>query len=57
MGRDSVQRIWEILRKEFLQIARDPRLARVIFIAPVIQLVIFGYAVSTDIRNTHCSAH
>ena len=52
MGRDSVQRIWEILRKEFLQIARDPRLARVIFIAPVIQLVIFGYAVSTDIRNT-----
>ena len=52
MGRDSVQRIWEILRKEFLQIARDPRLARLIFVAPVIQLVIFGYAVSTDIRNT-----
>ena len=52
MRRESLQRIWELLRKEFLQIARDPRLVRVIFIAPVIQLMVFGYAVSTDIRNT-----
>jgi len=52
MWRESLQRIWEMLRKEFLQIARDPRLVRVIFIAPVIQLLVFGYAVSTDIRDT-----
>lgn len=52
MWREKLQRIWEILRKEFLQIARDPRLMLVIFIAPVIQLLVFGYAVSTDIRNT-----
>lgn len=49
---DSLQRVLEILRKEFLQIARDPRLLAVIFIAPIIQLLVFGYAVSTDIRNT-----
>jgi len=41
-----------MVRKEFLQIFRDPRLSRVIFIAPVIQLLVFGYAVSTDVRNT-----
>lgn len=52
MMNDSMQRIWEMVRKEFLQIFRDPRLARVLFIAPVIQLVVFGYAVSTDIRHT-----
>ena len=52
MWRASLQRIWDMLRKEFCQIARDPRLVRVIFIAPVIQLMVFGYAVSTDIRNT-----
>ncbi|MDP1901029.1 MAG: ABC transporter permease [Rubrivivax sp.] len=52
MWPDSLQRIWEVLRKEFLQIARDPRLMAVIFIAPVIQLLVFGYAVSTDIRDT-----
>ncbi len=49
---DSLDRVWEMVRKEFLQIFRDPRLRRLIFTAPIIQLVIFGYAVSTDIRNT-----
>ena len=48
----SRQRVFELLRKEFRQIRRDPRLLRVIFVAPVVQLVIFGYAVSTDVRNT-----
>jgi ABC-2 type transport system permease protein len=41
-----------MVRKEFLQIFRDPRLSRIIFIAPIIQLLVFGYAVSTDVRNT-----
>lgn len=49
---DSVQRVLEIVRKEFRQIFRDPRMRAVIFVAPVIQLFIFGYAVSTDVRNT-----
>ena len=38
--------------KEFRQVFRDPRMARVIFVAPVIQLLVFGYAVSTDIADT-----
>jgi len=50
--RESLERVWEMVRKEFLQIFRDPRLRRVIFVAPIIQLVVFGYAVSTDIRQT-----
>jgi ABC-2 type transport system permease protein len=45
-------RVLEMVRKEFLQIFRDPRLSRVIFIAPIIQLLAFGYAVSTDVRHT-----
>lgn len=49
---DSLERVWEMVRKEFLQIFREPRLRRIIFVAPIIQLVVFGYAVSTDIRNT-----
>jgi ABC-2 type transport system permease protein len=48
----KIERIWEVMRKEFLQIRRDPRLWRVILVAPIIQLVIFGYAVSTDVRHT-----
>jgi ABC-2 type transport system permease protein len=45
-------RVFEMVRKEFLQIFRDPRLSRLIFVAPVIQLLAFGYAVSTDVRHT-----
>ena len=45
------KRVFEMVRKEFRQIFRDPRLRRVIFVAPVIQLFAFGYAVSTDVRN------
>src|SRR3990172_12224815 len=50
--RESLERVWEMVRKEFLQIFREPRLRRIIFVAPIIQLVVFGYAVSTDIRQT-----
>ncbi|HEX3128432.1 MAG TPA: ABC transporter permease [Thermoanaerobaculia bacterium] len=45
------ERVFEMVRKEFRQIFRDSRLRRMIFIAPVIQLLAFGYAVSTDVRN------
>ena len=51
LGR-SLDRVQGLLEKEFRQIFRDPRMARVIFIAPIIQLVVFGYAVSTDIWET-----
>lgn len=47
----SAARVFEIVRKEFLQLRRDPRLVRVILIAPLLQLMMFGYAVSTDVRN------
>jgi ABC-2 type transport system permease protein len=37
--------------KELRQLLRDPRSRRVIFVAPILQLVLFGYAVNTDVRN------
>jgi ABC-2 type transport system permease protein len=47
----SFERVFGLLAKEFRQIFRDPRMARVIFIAPLFQLLAFGYAVSTDLRD------
>ena len=52
LGGMSFERVWEMVRKELRQILREPRLRRVILISPIIQLVVFGYAVSTDIRHT-----
>lgn len=50
--RQSLTRVFEMVRKELIQLFRDPALLRVIFVAPVLQLVVFGYAVSTDVENT-----
>ncbi len=50
--RESFERVREMVRKELLQAFRDPRLVRLILVAPMVQLVVFGYAVSTDVRRT-----
>lgn len=45
------ERIKHMLRKEFIQIFRDPKMKGVIFLMPIIQVLVFGYAVTTDVRN------
>ncbi len=45
------ERIKHILIKEFIQIFRDPRMKAVIFVMPIIQVMVFGYAVTTDVKN------
>jgi len=47
-----VDRVWGLVVKEFRQVLRDPRMARMLVIFPLAQLVIFGYAVSTDLWKT-----
>lgn len=45
------QRLWSMIRKEFLQMRRDKATLRLVLVVPVIQLMIFGYAIHTDVRN------
>lgn len=45
------ERLKAMLIKEFIQTFRDPRMRVVLFIIPVIQTIIFGYAVNMDVRN------
>ena len=47
----ALLRLRRMVEKEVRQLFRDPRTKRVIFAAPVIQLILFGYAVNTDVRN------
>jgi ABC-2 type transport system permease protein len=44
-------RLWAIVQKEFIHIVRDPRTLAVMFLIPVVQLVLLGYAANTDIRH------
>lgn len=45
------ERIKQMVIKEFIQVLRDRRMKAVIFLVPVIQLMVFGYAVTTDVNN------
>lgn len=45
------ERILTMLRKEFRSVFRDPRMRVVIFGLPVVQTLIFGYAVTLDVRH------
>ena len=44
-------RLFHFIKKEFLQLSRDPRLIFIALLGPVIQLIIFGYVASTDINH------
>ena len=43
------QRLRAIVRKEFIQALRDPRMRGLLVIPPLLQLLIFGYAVNLDV--------
>ncbi len=42
-----------LLRKEFLLLLRDPRMRFFVVVPPLIQLVVFGYAATFDVRYAH----
>jgi ABC-2 type transport system permease protein len=45
------ERIRTILRKELLQVLREPRLRIMVILPPIMQLIIFGFAVNLDVEN------
>jgi ABC-2 type transport system permease protein len=44
-------RLKSMLIKEFIQILRDAKMRAVIFIVPLFQIIVFGYAVNTDVKH------
>ncbi|PWH14782.1 MAG: ABC transporter permease [Anaerolineae bacterium] len=44
-------RLVALIRKEFIQIRRDPRTLALIILIPILQLFLLGYAATNDVRN------
>jgi len=44
-------RLTSLIRKEFIQIFRDPRTLVLILVIPIMQLFLLGYAATNDVRN------
>lgn len=47
----KLERVKRMLVKEFIHVFRDPKMKGVIFLMPIVQALVFGYAVTTDVRN------
>jgi len=47
----SWNRIAAILKKEFLQMKRDRMTLALIFMIPLVQLILFGYAIQTEVKH------
>ncbi len=45
------ERIKEMLIKEFILLIRDPKMRYLVLLIPILQTLIFGYAVTTDVKN------
>ncbi|MBP8137319.1 MAG: ABC transporter permease [Candidatus Eisenbacteria bacterium] len=45
------ERLHAMVRKEFVQMRRDPATLRLVLLVPLMQMLIFGYAIRTDVRN------
>jgi len=46
-----LRRIGSVIRKEFLHILRDPRTLVIMFLIPVVQLILLGYAAVTEVDH------
>ncbi len=46
------ERLFEIIRKELRQALREPRMRAMLIMPPLIQLLVFGYAVNLDIEHS-----
>ncbi|MFQ6007632.1 MAG: ABC transporter permease, partial [Candidatus Zixiibacteriota bacterium] len=40
-----------LVKKEFIQVFRDPNMLRIIFLVPLVQLILFGYVVNTEVKR------
>ncbi|MEN3046370.1 MAG: ABC transporter permease [Candidatus Hydrothermales bacterium] len=46
-----MKRLFYFIEKEFIQVLRDKKTGLIVFVAPLIQLIVYGYVISTDVRN------
>ena len=43
--------LWRIIVKEFLQLKQDKRIIPMVLVAPIMQLLAFGYAANLDVAT------
>ena len=52
-----LQTVLALMKKEFFQVIRDRNMLRMIFLMPLVQLLVLGYAINTDVKKIYTSVH
>ena len=47
-----MKQLFPFIRKEFYHVLRDRRVLLMLFALPIVQVLLFGFALSTEIKNT-----
>ena len=47
----AFERLRQMIKKEFIQVLRNPKMRAIVLVMPVVQSLIFGYAVTTDVNR------
>ena len=53
--REWIRPVGHIVRKEFRQLRRDRQMMRMLLFMPIVQMLVLGYAATTDLRNIRLS--
>ena len=51
------ERLYNMIKKEFIQVFRNSKMKAIILVMPLIQSMIFGYAVTTDVRQVETAIY
>jgi ABC-2 type transport system permease protein len=51
MNFQTFQTVLGFLKKEFAQVLRDPRMRVILLVIPMMQMTVFGLAISTEVKN------
>lgn len=51
MSRFSKLRFWQMVKKEFKQLLRDPKAKPLLLVSPIVQFVLLAYASNTDVEH------
>src|SRR5665213_4025883 len=46
-----LRNIWAVAYKEFIQVSRDRRTLMLLLLMPIMQLMIYGYGINTDVKH------
>src|SRR5208283_2121909 len=47
----SLRRVGNMVKKEFIQTLRNPHMRVLLFAPPLVQMLVFGYAATLDVKN------